>query len=409
MAIYPLHLWYGLQQGPVLDSFKHIVQEYNVEHSNAPVELKDFSDYGAPAREALSASMENQPQLVLAPEFMTGKMKAALKERRVIPMDTLIDAELLRKMTPLVKRTFGDSEGNLASLPFNPACGVLYSNAQLLQAVGRDPAFSPQTVEELDAVCKELIEKGLVEAGYTCAWPAAYLVEVPAAQQDLPLAEPENGALGFGAYQLSQGWLYNHLLDLRQKVRDKVFVYSGRDNNARKPFTEKKVAFFMQGSTHHPLLQKEASFPVGCAPLPILMRGQRGKYAFPLGGAALWALDNPQTRQMVGSVRTFLNYLASEKIQERWHQETAYAPVAWPEKLEKEGFYQDHPLHRAVVEQTVKAPMGKYSFGIHMPNYDEARKGLVELIEKALDVKNTSDEQVKVLLKEFDEKFSVKA
>lgn len=395
----PITFWHGLQQGPVLDTFNQIVHEWNIAHKDSEVQTKEYNIFEAPAKEALEKPDAEQPNLVLAPEYMTGAMMTALGEKRVIPINQLLSNEQLNKIADIVKRTFGDANGDLVSLPFNPSCGVLFANADLVRKM-------PETLEELEQISLELMKKGLVKGGYTCAWPAAYLVEVPAAQQDIPLALPENGRLGFGSYALSKSWLFNHLLDLRRMYKAGVFVYAGQTNDARKPFIEKKIAFFMQGSTHYSILQKEADFPVTAAPLPTLTRGQETKNAFPLGGAAIWALDNSQTQNMIESVKNFLAYLASDAVQEKWHKETGYVPVLkdLPKKLEE--FYRDHPVHEAVINQTIEARLGTYSFGIHMPNYGVARKELFLLIEKALDP-SVTDEQVMELLKEFDTKFSL--
>lgn len=392
-------LWHGLQQGPVLDTFNQIVHEWNIAHQDQQVQTKEYVVFDAPAKEALAASDPEQPNLVLAPEYMTGTMMTALGEKKVVPIKELLSSGQLNKIADIVKRTFGNAHGELVSLPFNSSCGVLFANADLVKKM-------PETLEELEQISRDLIKEGKVKGGYTCAWPAAYLVEVPAAQQNLPLVMPENGKLGFGRYLLSEAWLFKHLLDLRRMHKEGVFVYAGQTNDARKPFVERDVAFFMQGATHYPILQKEANFPVAVGPLPTFTREQTVKGAFPLGGAAIWVLNNEATHKMIAGVKGFLEYLASDPIQERWHKETCYVPVLkdLPAKLEE--FYKDHPIHKAVVSQTIEATLGEYSFGIHMPNYGVARKELFFLIEQILDV-NTTDEQVRILLKEFDDKYSL--
>lgn len=186
--------------------------------------------------------------------------------------------------------------------------------------------------------------------------------------------------------------------------RKKVFVYAGQTNDARKPFVEASVAFFMQGSSHMALLEKECSFPILVSALPTLTHNQKEKYAFPLGGASIWVLNNSKTESMIAGVREFLSYLASDQVQEIWHKQTASVPVSseLPGKLEE--FYRDHPLHKAVVEQTIEAKLGEFSYGIHMPNYADARKELFVLIENVLD--STTDQEISLLLKNFDARFN---
>lgn len=398
-----LELWLSLQ-GPVYDYLQGKVNEWNKSHLECRVEMRNFpGPYGKSVDEALHKPDAEQPAFVLAPEFMTSRMVGALEQKRVVPISEVLTRDQLNKIAEIVKRTFGDREGNALSLPLNPACGILYTNREALQAIGRSPDYVPASIEELEAVCREMIAKRVVEYGYTCAWPAAYLIEVPAAQLDLPMALPDNGFQGYGDYQLVQ--FKNHFLHLRQQVREHILLYAGHDNNARTPFIGRKVAFFMQGSSHCKILQGEAKFEMGYGPIPALTPQQKEKFAFPLGGASIWVLRNEKTQKMIEGVRAFLNYLSSDEVQQQLHEETASVPVSktLPSKLED--FYKSHPLHRAVVEQTVAGRLGRYSYGIHMPNYAEARAALFELIEKILDLEYTRDEEVSDLLNVFDRKY----
>lgn len=156
--------WHGLQQGPILDTFDQIIHEWNKADHEFKVQTKPYSLYHLPAVEALDSPDEDQPNFVLAPEYMTGKMWTALGEKKVIPLNDLLPSEQLGRIADIVKRTFGKDE--LASLPFNPACGVLYANGNLVSKM-------PTTLEELEEMSSRLIEEGKVEGGYTCAWPAA--------------------------------------------------------------------------------------------------------------------------------------------------------------------------------------------------------------------------------------------
>lgn len=400
-----INLWLSLQ-GPVYEYLQNTVGEWNKQHQEWRVELKNFAGgYDQAVREVMQKPASEQPAVVLAPEFMTSHMMGGLGERKVVPIFDILNQEQLNKIAEIVRRTFGDASGRAVSLPFNPACGILYTNRDALKALGKNPDYVPKTLEELETVSRELIAKKVVKHGYTCAWPAAYLLEIPMAQCDLPLVVPDNGFGGNGEYQLSK--YKDHFLRLRQQVREGIFVYAGKNNDAKKPFVQEgQVAFFMQGSSHAKTLKNEAKFDMGYGPIPTLVPEQKQKFAFPLGGASIWVLNSLETQKMKDGVRAFLDYLASDDVQQKLHEETASVPVSktLPPKLQQ--FYQSHPVHRAVVEQTVEAKLGQYSFGIHMPNYADARKELFDLIEKIVDVTHVSDQEVPALLEAFDRKFS---
>lgn len=395
--------YHGLQQGPVSSAFEHIVQDWNKAHPESEVSLIPFTLYGEEVNAAFASDRKEGATLVLAPEFAMGRMIEAYKEGKVIAMNEILSKETLGRVADVVKRTFGDANGRLLSLPLNPSCGVLFINRDMMKHLGKDPDKDiPKTFEELEKLCQDMGK------GYTTAWPAAYLIEIPAAQQDLALVEPDNGAKGSGAYCFNREWVINHILDLREQGRRGIYLYVGKTSEAKKPFLEGKVAFFCQGSTHYPILQKEADFEVGCAPLPLLFKGgnkESSRYTFPLGGAAIWVLNTEKTQIMIEGVRQFLNYLASDEIQEKWHKETAYVPVSCTLPPKLEDFYKDHPVHKAVITQTLEAMCGRYSFGIKPKNYDKARKELFDVIEKALDLE-TPDSEVSRLFEEFDAKYS---
>ncbi len=413
-----IFLWHGL--GPGTDTFKQIVHEWNAQHpeqENQVILKQPYSDYGQAAKDALAvpddAPSSEQPNLVLAPEYMTSTMK----EKKILPISQFLDQKQLEAVADIVRKTFGDQNGNLASLPFNPACGMLFYNKEVVERsllkMGFTADHIPESMEELDNLCRS---QGLQ---WGAAWHAAYLCEMVAAQQDIALVEPDNGRLGYGKFQLSQGWFYDHILDLRAQKRDGVLFYFPKDPYSvepRKAFLEGRIAFFMQGLGHLAPLTSDAKnpeksplpFTVSCAPLPILLKGHTSKYTLPLGGASIWVLDNARTKAMVSQVKDFLAYLASEPVQEKWHKETGYVPAlkSIPEKLKTDGFYDVNPLHKAVVAQTIEAPVGNHSFGIHIPGYDKSRPAIFDLLDEVLDL-NKSDEDVNALLVEFDEKYSV--
>ncbi|MCE5294990.1 MAG: extracellular solute-binding protein [Chlamydiales bacterium] len=407
-AAISLQFWMA-SGGPAIDCIIQKTDEWNKSQREYQVVITNTpgaENFAKPARDALALTKDLQPTFVLAPEYMTSTLGAS---RQIVPVSDILDKDHLKNIALLVQRTFGDEKGNALSLPLNPACGILYTNKDLMQKAGKDREFVPRTMEELEEVCSKLFGLKLVENGYTCAWPAAYLVEVPAAQQDKALVLPDNGFSGKGTYQLSSSWFYNHLMGIREQVKNKTFVYAGQTNDAKIPFINQQVAFFMQGSTHLANLEKEAKFEVGFGALPTLEKGQTEKYAFPLGGASIWVMDTEQTKSAIAGVRKYLEYLAGNDVQKALHEQAASVPVSvtLPEIMTE--FYKTHPLQKAVVDQTINAKVGQFSYGIRMPNYGASeRKALFTLIEEIVDIEKTPDDKVLPLLQEFDAKYSTK-
>lgn len=371
----------GGQPGQILHE---IVQEYNAGH-RPTVELQSINPqvYASAAKEALSKVPKERPHFILAPEYMTGTMQKALTDRVLLSVKSLLDQERINDIVEFVKKTFG-----VDCLPFNPACGVLYMNNTMLQKAGCDATWKPKSFEELIEACEQLKEKVGVASGFTCAWPEAYLVEVVLAQKNLPLVDAE------GKYNFKQ--LKEHILHIRQLVQEGVFLppQTGNYDKTRDAFIRGEVPFYMQGSGHSIIIEqeaKQAGFVVGYAPLPTLSKDQKVKYAFPLGGAAIWvcntegeknnnASNQDSDPEVAPGVREFLNYFASKETQAKWHVRTAYVPVSKSIRDSLKDFHKDHPLHEAVISQTIEAPFGENSFGIKKENYHLVRPQLYPLI-----------------------------
>lgn len=404
----PLTFWHSLnsqpgQPGAIL---YEIVAEYNRDHSpQVQVESITPQNYAAAAKEALESPVETRPNFILAPEFMTGAMRQALSNGVVLSAKTLLDESRLADIAEIVSKTFG-----LDCLPFNPACGVLYMNKTLLAQCGFSPDWKPQSLEDLVMAAKIVKEKSNTAFGYTCAWPEAYLVEIALAQQNIPLLHP-NGDYNFSC-------LTEHLINLRELVKDSVLLLPppvGNYDKTKDPFIQQLVPFYMQGSGHAVNIEKEAKaakdigFEVGYAPLPTLLHDRKVKYAHPLGGAAVWVLNTnthdetmtPET--MAQGVRSFLNYLASKETQAKWHMATAYVPVSKSIRESLGEFYQDHPLHEAVIAQTIDAPLGENSFGIKKANYHLVRPKLYPLIHELLLLQGTPDEVRAIIAKRLEQ------
>lgn len=401
----PITIWSSNNTSQVLTE---IVRDYNNnqrdEDARAELILKTPQDYASSAKEALNilkdpgANQNDVPNMVLAPEFMTGDMLKAVQENHVISASILLDEERRADIPEIVSRTFGPH-----CLPFNPACGVLYINSSLLEQAGEDPEWKPNSLEDLVAMSQKLRKAGVVENGYTCAWPEAYLAEAVLAQTNKSLLTDQ------GEYNFSQ--LSSHIFDIWKLVREGVFLppAAGNYNPTLDLFINRKVVFYMQGSGHYYSLiaakAADAKFTVKCSPLPTLSMGQKEKYAFPLGGSAIWVLNKNVTQKMVEGVRNFLNYFSSAAVQEKCHREMACVPVSRSVTDQLKEFYASNPLHKAVVDQTINAKLGENSFGIKKEGYKDVRGKFYPMIRELITLQGSEEEVRQIInerLKAFD-------
>lgn len=404
---------------------QEIVSRYNEEAQyEYQVDLiaKTPQNYAAAAEEALTNPPKGKMVIFAAPEYKKNELASLANKGLFIPSSSILGDEKMGDIAQIVRETFGKY-----SLPMNPACGILYINRDALRKIEKSDDWVPRSLEEMKEVSKELMEKGIVKYGFTCAWPESYLVETLLTQQDLPLVEPNNGIEGTAIYNLAQ--LSDHIFELWKEAKEGIFLppTPGNYDPTKIPFINNEVAFYMQGSGHFSILSKDTKdkFSLDCSALPTLTLNQNEKYAFPLGGSALWIMNpeasseekseyapNPETsKKMIEGVRSFLNYLTSPAVQKEWHTKTAYVPVfnSTVTELENENFYEDHPLHKAVVDQTIKAKLGKNSFGIKAVNYADARKEIYPLIYELMRLDGSEEEVASIIqarLTAFDEKWS---
>lgn len=82
-----------------------IVQDYNKDHSpQVQLEAITPQTYASAAKESLKKSLEERPNFILAPEYMTGAMQQALREGIVISAKSLLSKERLDDIAELVNQ-----------------------------------------------------------------------------------------------------------------------------------------------------------------------------------------------------------------------------------------------------------------------------------------------------------------
>ena len=362
-------------------------------------------------------ALEDHIVCVIGPEYVVSQVAKAADKGYIVDIRNYIAPERAQDISETAQNAFGSY-----GLPLNSSIPGMFANATVLKAVGCE---FPRTVEDIEKIAQiifkqrdRLVSEGLLDEDfgiYTCAWPAAYVVEIPMAIQEMPLATPDNGLSGSGRYELKSALPL--LLTLREHVREGLFVYGDQKGVlSEKMFLDKKVVFFQQGLTHASRLEglvREKGFEMesGAAPLPKGLEGRA--HAVPLGGSALWVVNSTAVHTYANNLSRFLNYLASDVTMSKWHTDLGAMPVLTStyDRLKAEGFYQDHPIHRAVVQQTLEALHGEFSKGIHMPNWSQARGEIFNIIEQAVarDEKENfklSDEELAEVLKAFDLRYS---
>eukprot|EP01037_Dinobryon_pediforme_P015384 gene15384-15525_t len=107
-----------------------------------------------------------------------------------------------------------------------------------------------------------------------------------------------------------------------------------------------------------------------------------GPYALNVGGTSIWILDGHPS---YGGVIEFISYLASEKVQQKWHETTGYLPttIGAYEKTKAGRYYKENPVSRLAVEQVIERANQDLPNGMRITNYGPVVAAIVRSSPRA--------------------------
>jgi sn-glycerol 3-phosphate transport system substrate-binding protein len=233
-------------------------------------------------------------------------------------------------------------ERPLVIVPFNRSTPIAYLNARVFE--GRT---APSTWRELRETARALTGSG--RFGFGCPidwWYWAALV----GQAGGRIVEADGRVSLGGAAGVAALRLWQELVESGAMKQP-----PGRDYNAweqlSQDFLAGRVAMIWSSTAFVRYLEETADFPVRAAPLP---RGVRA--AVPTGGTHFVLLKSAPDELKQAAWR-FVRFLLAPESAAFWSSETGYLPVtrAAAEKLEKSGFYAQHPNYRVALTQLAVA------------------------------------------------------
>lgn len=341
-----------------------------------------------------------RPHLLMVSEYNT--LTIFRQKGDYIPLYNLINVEEAN-FVPIIKEfySFKESGGNKASLyslPFNCSTAILFYNKDIFKKAGL-PDRAPETWEEMEIYAKKLQDAGHV--AFTTAWPAAYLLEHFSVVHNIPFATEKNGFSGDSPKLLINTKPFVDQLNKFSEWASKgYYVYSGRiGEKAEDKFIKQECAMLLQGANRLAFVNNKG-FDVGVGTYPYWGRMlPNGPHALNVGGTSIWVLSGHPSYK---GVEKFLNYLASEKVQQRWHETTGYLPTTMHAyKRTKEGaFYQDNPAAKAAVEQVIERKQQNLPNGLRISNYGPARERIIDGIESALNDGKLTQEALNIATEE---------
>jgi len=262
-----------------------------------------------------------------------------------------------------VKGYYTTTDGEMLSLPFNSSTPVLWVNKDALKEAGVDPDVDLSTWQKVGEVLDKVKASGN-DCPLTTAWQSWIHLENLSAYHNTPFATKDNGFAGLDTELAFNSPLQvQHIQAMGDWAKEGKFFYAGRRNEGGANFRAGECALFTESSAGYAGIKKEAQFDFAVRPLPY------------------W--EGTDSDEEYKGVAAFLNFLSTEDIQAKWHQDTGYLPItsAAGEKTKADGFYDANPgTDIAVIQMTAKEPTAN-SKGLRLGSFDQIRGIIDEELE----------------------------
>jgi sn-glycerol 3-phosphate transport system substrate-binding protein len=338
-------LWftYGGRNRQTLERLVRRFNDAQREHFVEAVYQGDYYEGLAKLRTAIAA--RSAPAL----SHVIGEVVPYLAEAGVLePLDGREGASELGIVSALGQAGswHGGGERPLVALPFNRSTPIAYLNGDLFRRAG---LTAPRSWRELRETAFALTrrDKGRTTLhGFGCPVDWWFWVAL-VGQAGGSVVEPGGavtlgGPAGVAALEFWQALV----------TRDgSMKPPPGRDYNAweqtNQDFIAGRTAMIWTSTAFLRYLEDTAPFPVVAAPLPGHVRR-----AVPTGGTH-WVMLKDAPAAEKETAWAFLRYMHEPAQAIEWATSTGYLPVtdSAVEKLETEGYYQEHPNDRVALDQ----------------------------------------------------------
>jgi sn-glycerol 3-phosphate transport system substrate-binding protein len=372
---------FGGRLGELLDEQ---VQKFNASQSEYEVVQVNKGNYSETLNAGIAAfRAKQQPHILMVFEVGTASMMAAKGATKPVyevmaESGLKFDADIY---IPPVKGYYTTTDGKMLSLPYNSSTPVLWVNKDLMKKAGLNPSMSLATWSDVDKAL-DAAKKAGISCGITTAWQSWIHLENFSAYHDVPFATKANGFAGLDTQLSFNSNLHVQHLDTMGKwAKDGKFFYAGRRNEGGANFRGGECMFFTESSAGYAGIKKEAQFEFEIRPLPYYA-GTKGPQNTIIGGASLWVMSGHSKEEYKG-VAALINFLSSDDIQAKWHQDTGYLPITMSAatKTEKDGFYKANPGTDIAGKQMMGKKPTDNSKGLRLGSFDQIRGIIDEELE----------------------------
>lgn len=359
-------VWFATHPFPgYMDPLEKMAREFENAHPGYRLDVVGHDFREMPAK-VVAAVAEGNPPDVAEYYHTASQLARDTRDRDGRPLFTSVtravagrrsilgEPVVLDDIVPTI-RDYYSYRGELVSMPMTATTTLLFSNATLLRAAGlpRPPA----TWAELEAACDAI---SALDSGprHGVTWPLhGWIFQQAVAEQGALLADADNGRTGRATRVHLDSPEMLRFATWWKKLHD-----TGRHLSTGEPgdwlagleaFVQQRVAFAvfssaMCGVALH--MAGAAGFDVAVS--ASLRRGEVPYAGHTISGQSLWLRDGLDEATRDGAL-AFLQFLDNPGNVAEWHHTQGFIPVtqAGSALLEEQGWFDEHPFHRAASDQ----------------------------------------------------------
>jgi len=306
-----------------------------------------------------------------------------------------------------------NADGNLMSMPFNSSTPVMYYNVDLFKKAGISmlSKSEPITWDKMGEITDKLVKSG-VPGGMVTAWQSWTQIENYSAIHNIAFATKANGYEGLDCeLTINNDKVVNHIARLKSWMADNRFFYGGQKYQGPKSeFIAQNAGIYIDSISGIAKLKKAVKdFKWDVAPLPVESWMTEPQNSI-IGGASNWVLKGHSKEEYKG-VATFLDFLATNRMQGFWHMQTGYFPITLTayKSLKDVGYFDANPFQEVGIKQMTRRIPTKISRGLRLGYFIQIRNIINEELELVWnDTKSPQDaldnavERSNVKLREFE-------
>lgn len=381
-----------------IDPIRAVAAEFERDHPEYRINLEEH-DFQALPREVVQAVAAGRPPHLVEHYYTATQLARDTRAADGSPLFASIEAAIGGRTAilgePVViddivppARAYYTQDGELWSMPASSSTTLLYTNTALLQAATGSPP--PRTWEELEAACRAVAElPDGPDHGVT--WPLhGWFFQQALAQQGALLAEPDNGRSGRARkVNLASPDLLEFVRWWRQLHADGHYLYTGTPHDwfgCMEAFLTGRVAFMYSSSkvtTEIVQASQEAGIQVEVSPHP--HNGAVPYAGTVVAGQSFWLTAGLDGTTQDGAL-AFLQRLIAPHNAVAWHQAQGFVPGTRTafDRLEKAGWFEDHPYHREAADQQNASDRSPAALGALLGDFGGIQDAAVQAMHDVL-------------------------